>query len=538
MYKIIVVDDEDDVRQAIVETVDWQSEGYELAGQARNGREALELYDALLPDAVLTDINMPYVTGLELLEQLNTRLPRPKVLLLTAYDEFECAQKAVKLNAVEYILKPVTRGELTQVLRSLKQAMDAEAAERENVDRLKREFEQSLPVLRERLLTLLLTTQPDVANLQEKLRVYGMDNLLDKCVMAGVLSADVERLDEHEFSVMRNADLIRFALCNIAGEVLAEHGMGFAFVQGDHVVALGLSGNGKACEQELLGVFDQIRCSVKKYLDFTVTVGAGYAVNGVEDIHFSYQGALSACNYKMVLGADRVIYIGDQEPPHGQGNGLDGQAEKELTLLIRSGNINGADELVDRLFHGITLENNASCEVFVMELLVTILKTARSIGVDTDGLYGGGSGILKRLPQMSDLDMAKVHIKDLLKQVTELAQQVRLDSNSRIIAGAKEYVDDHFMDSDVSIEKICGTLHVSSSHFCALFKKETGETFLSYLNRYRMDKAKELIVSTDRSMNEIANGVGYADPNYFSFSFKKMWGVTPREYRNSGKANG
>ena len=155
-YRVLLVDDEEDIRVGISRKMDWATLGFALVGEAENGREALELAEALEPDVVLTDIKMPFMDGLELCRILMERLPASKFVVFSGFDEFEYAKQAIRMNVFEYILKPISAAELGGVLRRLKERLDTERTERQNTEALRRRYEESLPVLRELFYTHLL----------------------------------------------------------------------------------------------------------------------------------------------------------------------------------------------------------------------------------------------------------------------------------------------------------------------------------------------------------------------------------------------
>jgi len=155
MYKLILVDDEEDVREGVSQEIDWHAYGFAVLAKAENGKEALDLVERLRPDVVVTDIRMPFMDGLQLAEAVRRQFPATRIIILTGFDEFEYAQKAVKLYIDEYVLKPFSAVELIDALVKVKNRMDEEAAHRENNQLLRESYRKSLPVLREVFLSSL-----------------------------------------------------------------------------------------------------------------------------------------------------------------------------------------------------------------------------------------------------------------------------------------------------------------------------------------------------------------------------------------------
>lgn len=149
LYRVLLVDDEEDIREGISRKMDWLGLGFSLVGEAANGQDALELAESLRPDVILTDIKMPFMDGLELCRILTDRLPAARFVVFSGFDAFEYAKQAIQMNVVEYILKPINADELSAVLRRLKDQLDRERAERRNVELLRSRYMENLPILRE-----------------------------------------------------------------------------------------------------------------------------------------------------------------------------------------------------------------------------------------------------------------------------------------------------------------------------------------------------------------------------------------------------
>ena len=163
LYRIILVDDEEEVRKSIIRKIDWQAVGFTVVGDAENGEDALEKIEALEPDVVLTDIRMPYMDGLTLAEKIRQRYPSMKIVIFSGYDDFDYAKRAIKLNVTEYILKPVNVEELSEILRRVKQNLDEEISQRRDAAILRESYQRSLPILREVFLNDLVRGSANTA---------------------------------------------------------------------------------------------------------------------------------------------------------------------------------------------------------------------------------------------------------------------------------------------------------------------------------------------------------------------------------------
>ena len=156
LYSVLLVDDEEEVFQVIMKKLDWEGMGFRIAGYARNGVEALEMAEELSVDVVMTDIKMPYMDGLTLCRKLKEQYQKIKVIIFSGFDEFEYAREAIKIEAEEYILKPINANELREVFERIKNNLDKELDEKRNIDKLREYYLESLPMLQENFLTSLI----------------------------------------------------------------------------------------------------------------------------------------------------------------------------------------------------------------------------------------------------------------------------------------------------------------------------------------------------------------------------------------------
>ena len=175
LYRVMLVDDEEEIRDGIRRKIDWKGNGFELVASAENGQEALELAEQLHPDVVMTDIKMPFMDGLTLGKRLCELMPDTKLVIFSGFDDFEYAQKAIQMGAAEYILKPINAAELTAVLQRLKSQLDAEFAEKRNIALLRQRYQSSLPLLREQFYARLLDGRITERRAGEQAEQYGID---------------------------------------------------------------------------------------------------------------------------------------------------------------------------------------------------------------------------------------------------------------------------------------------------------------------------------------------------------------------------
>ncbi|WP_042200622.1 response regulator [Paenibacillus camerounensis] len=547
MYKLILAEDEEDVREGIIAQIDWEKYGFEVVEQAENGREAAEAVDRHMPDVVVTDIQMPFMNGLQLAEWIRSRHPNTKIIILTGFDEFEYAQKAIKLQIDEYILKPFSSQELIDVLLKVRAVIEAEIAEKENVYVLSEHYRKSLPVLREQFLSSLVSRRLPLQEIRDKSSEYSID-LNGRQFQASVISIDYIHSGETEgpaagwhISLRDTGDhnLQLFAILNIAGEICQKHAFGKVFIHRDDVVLLSVSR--AADETEITGstfaILEEIRQNVQRFLKLTVTAGAGTVCQSAAMLFNSFSDAMQALDYRLILGNNRVIWIEDVESRAHQLPAFDELTQQSLIRTIKLGTVHELRQVVDELFGGLDTAqvSTQDYQIFLLEIITSILRVAKESGSEAADFIGPGLSTLSELHKFNNMGEAKLWIIRICTRLMDSIASERQSSYKQLMDQAKEYIRSHYEESDISIGRVCQHLHISTGYFSSIFKKEMKMTFVSYLLQIRLEAAKELLRSTELKAFEIAEKIGFSDPNYFSFCFRKKYGQSPKEYKNSSR---
>lgn len=529
MYDILIVDDEAVVREMILELIDWNSHGFNCVGHCENGMEALEAAIRHRPDVVLTDISMPFMDGLEMARRLAEEHPRCRIVFLTGYDDFEYARQAVKLGADDYIMKPITAAELRALLDRLRTKLDEERSRLEDMDRLRRQLNESFPLLRERFLERLVITGMRSGEAEERLAYFGIG--LDGPDYI-VLAVDPDRFRERDGAEDR--ELLRFAVFNIVQELAGKQARSAVFRSREERVLAVLSGfPSDELEERAQQLAERVRDAAETYLNITVTVGIGRSVGALHELRRSYLDAVTALEYRLLLGDNRVISITDMEGRESARFFDTAKWERKLVSGIRTGNGEEADEAITETFAHLrtafpTVER---CYIQIQKLIIALIQTVAELGGDETELFGRGTNPFADVYARKTLDEIEEWLKAACRRAIAAVAAARTDFCRLQMLNAETYIRERYGDPELSLKAICQHLHMSTSYFSAEFKRHTGKTFIEYVTAERIAKAKELLKFSDLKTYEIAARVGYKDPHYFSMIFKKTTGETPKEHR-------
>lgn len=529
-YKVILVDDEAEVIDMIEKKIHWNDLGFEVAGSATNGVKALELVEKLQPDVVLTDIKMPYMDGLELSRRLNREYPNIYIMLCTGFDEFEYAKEAVHLEIKEYMLKPVNATELSESLTNLKHTLDREREEKLNVKKLNDYFQEVLPKLQSNFFISLIEGRVEKQEYERFLQAYQVD-------MKGPLfGCVIFHTSENHVPEGMNPLLLSMSVEREIKQRLMDQWNCREFIyMGNTLLILELDAEDKITQ--ITDACDRFCRWAYRIMGAVVTAGIGTVCDSLYEISLSYERAREAVSYRVLYGTKRAINIGEIVPKE-QIKPVQSE-ESRMQTLFRAIRIGDSAE-IERAAHGEmeklhkNTETMSQYNLATMEIVSGFFKFCTDNSLDFNKISGNMQNIYEKVSQMDESTLTE-WIVQMSERISEKLKCARNSSARRLIVEAQNIVKERYMEADISLDEVCAVLGVSNSYFSSLFKKEAGKSFISYLTDYRMDIAAEMILNTDEKSYTIAEKVGYLDANYFSYVFKKKFGVSPSKYRASVK---
>ena len=520
-YKVFFVEDEIITREGIRDHVDWRASGFEFCGEATDGEMALPLLRTAQPDVLITDIKMPFMDGLQLSKIVRERMPWIKIIILSGHDEFEYAQKAISLGVTDYLLKPVTVRKLETVLQKLSVQLDQERKEQENLKRLQEQIEDNRAMLRERLLLKLVVGSISPAEAVEKGQMLGLD-LIARHYLVVILKLELcdrtEQYDHDEYQQIQQV-LTYMAEKNPDVFVLKRD-------WGDMILIMkGSTPEYLDEDRDLL--LDEVSQAVAK-TRYQLTVGIGAAKERIADICQSFVDAL------MHIQNLKSASDGGSNPSVEQKEWL--RLEKKLVEnYLRCGAKDEFDDFFNvylRPLSETALQSPLIKNYIFMDVILATAKLVDELGGEVERV----------IPEVNSIEMILADIKSV-EQLREQACKIisaglaYRDSHlggqhAHLISQAKEYIEHHYADPDLSLNEVAARANLSASHFSAVFSQETRQTFKEYLTEIRINKAKELLRMTRLRSADIADQVGYNDPHYFSSVFKKHTGLSPIEFRS------
>lgn len=528
MHRIAIVDDESIFREYLRTAIDWNSYGFEIGFEAKNGLEALELIEKTRIDIALVDINMPFMDGLELAQNLRKKYSDMAVVLITGHSEFEYARKAVKLGVADYILKPFEKQELILTLLKIKGAL--QKVQEENIV-----VRSSMEVLRERMLNGLLhdgiIKTEDVEMELEKFGITPLSRVFR------VSCIEIDNMDQRWDSV-DDKNLWKFAVANVLNEVVEVSGNKIVFDGPEgRIVSLIEYKHKNQADTFSIESYDHLCNLIKRILGFSITVGVGNSCYGYDTIKNSYNEATVALQNKFVLGNGIVIQYSDLRTEHTGAGFYPSDVHADLLINLRLGNWENVENKLHSVFEYIKDEYLSIEYTYAvyMGLVSICLSYVVECGSTIEDLFNKGFLPLEEIKKRQSVEALHQWTVDLFKKVIVKSKTGRITRAKKITVSAKEYININYTDKALSVEDIARYLYINSGYLRQIFKKELGMTVTDYITNMRMNKARELLSSGNIKLSEISDMIGYSDASYFGKCFKKFYACSPSEYENMVK---
>lgn len=527
LYNVLLVDDEADVLQAMKKKIDWEALGFCLAGTAENGQEALEMAEQLHIDVVMTDIKMPYMDGLTLCKNLKQSYRNMKVIIYSGFDDFEFAREAVHLEAEEYLLKPISAGDMEAAFSKVRKKLDQEYDEYRNLNRLSEYYRKSLPAMREQLVMGILEGR--IAGERARAMMETYEICLDSpFYVVAALYMDVNPREEQP----QPAQLFTLSLKDMVQDYLMNRTRFFSTAFLDQVIVIFMLDEREEIDQVLYHL-DQICKMGFRVLKSSVTAAVGQICANTDALHTSYEEAVNAMEYRSILGSGQVLYINDIEPCSEENILVTEHEFQNLVHAVKLGNRDETNVAIAQIMDSIRKEpiSPGQYQLLFMELLSELMKIGRAYKLHPNQIFGEHAGSWQELYRMVTVDELEGWLQEVGTNLRHVLRHERRDSAARLTEQAKAYIEEHYKESDLSADSLCRCLNVSAAYFSTIFKREVGMSFVAYLTKIRLEHALELLRTTEDKTYIIASRVGYMEPNYFSYVFKKQYGISPSKYR-------
>lgn len=521
MLRALIVDDEALVRRGIKKSVNWNELGIEMVAEADNGVEALSQVLENVPDVILLDINMPKMDGLEFASIVKKQYPYVKIVIITGYDDFEYARHALRVGVDDYIVKPITKEDVSSIIKT-----QINKIEKERKDKTF-DYSVSAHTIKENMINAFLKQEwKDLSKFCDRQKWVESQNVYF------VLMQDY--LSDCEIWNDGQADhLAKFAILNIADEMLEEEQRGVAVTTNTGEIALIVS----CSKHQIVQILQEIQSNILDFLG--IPVDFAVSLDGhLKDLPKLAKQAKYAMDFSFVLADQEIIFYEEVANRKDKVFEYPEQLEVELLEKMFTADLEQNLDLIDRFFDQLSQSevDVAQCKNMLLRLLFKVSNTIESVVSRTDGSVT--EGLPEQFDPLTQMDFFAT-IEDArlwLKQIYSDTYHYLMSITSRtgqLFLRIKSYVEKNYSDSDLNLKKCSEELFLSPSYISMILKKEAGKTFVDYLNMYRISKATEMLNKPENKIYEVSTGVGFTHPTYFSSVFKKVMGISPKQYKEN-----
>lgn len=541
MIKVFLVEDEMLIREGIKNSIQWEKEGYEFVGEASDGELALPMILKEKPDILITDIRMPFMTGLELSRLVKQELPWTKILIISGYDDFEYAKEAIRVGVTEYLLKPISSVKLLETLQSVSEEIFQERKERDLRDIYQQEMQENTELKKMKFFSRLLSGEFSLAEALEEGKEFGM-NLSAQMYQIILFKVRAKQMGkEKEFGQAYAA--VEAAVQNYSQIYSFQRSVdGWAFlITADEEEEL---------RQMQVAFLAELHSLVKGYEGIEYFGGIGKAVSRLRELSISFREADKAFasrftqEMNQIVSEENLQMVRDNEAFETGSFGELEQTHHVVEKFLNNGVKEEVGSFVDACLGEIPEDNFRSLmmrQYVMMNIYVTVMSFCEKITRDAGKVLGEevlqkrGEELKKAVSNTSSKEDIREYVVHLVEQAIEVRNAASGKRYSDIIQMAREQIEATYMEEEISLNTIAAWVGMSPSYFSSIFSKEMGKTFVEYLTEIRIEKAKELLVCTSMKTSEVGYEVGYKDPHYFSYIFKKVQGCSPKDYRAERK---
>lgn len=542
MLKIFLAEDEVIVRETIKRMIPWENLGFELVGEAADGEMALPLLLRQKPDLLITDIKMPFMDGLTLAKVAKKEIPGLKVVILSGYDDFNYAKQAINIGVEDYLLKPITKNALIERLTEIRSRYEHEKTQKEYYEKFHREMQAYEKNRSRDFFEALVSGSMDMMEIYRRSEKLGLDIVAEAYNVLiftmnceedfsgqreGYSEWEAESLEllEEFFSENTSAMLFR---CNIFS-----YGV---LIKGQKET---IGENTRSCVSEIQRILDRKEQKRQWF------VAAGEPVERLSQIQKSYYSASRAFSQRYLYDENILYYdemasmekknVTEDDSTYLQKVDVNALNPVILQKFLSNGLLEETENFVKDYFYAIgqePLESLVFRNYVTLNVRFSVMSFLKEIGCDTRTLEQEDTEDVLSESSKS-LENAIAYAEKIISQAIALRDQNSGNKNRSILKTAVDFIDSHYMEEDMSLNKAANAANVSANHFSALFSQNMGQTFIEYLTNLRMNKAKEYLRCTSMRSSEIAGEIGYKDAHYFSYLFKKTQGMTPSDYRKA-----
>ena len=533
MYRVIICDDEETVRNGLKKHFDWNGHKIEIVGIFEDGIPAFEYMKTHEVDIIITDVRMIHMDGITLAQKASVLYPEVKVLFISGYADVEYLKEALKIDAVDYILKSIDLNELDGVVTKLVKQLDKERSDQNLIREMEEKLEKSMPLLRVRLLEELVREHSDQEESLEQ-RVHFLNLPLDSSTRYVILVMRIRHRSRRKILdplSEKEKQEISIVVEEAFADILDNYGANVAFKENLMEYVAVLTVPDEEYEQNLLDAAEELYGEILKRTQIEISVGISEPFQGLCNIQKGYADACEAISRSYLVRQDIPVSV--KKYRDDDTKSLKEQAEKEISRGILGGDVQAAKQALTHVMQYVRkIENENTRQNFMISLLLLPAQLMNNMKPENMGVYASQTCLLTVFLQCGGINEQEDMLFSLYEEITEHLKKMSSPHTNTVVECVCQIIAKRYMEL-LSVTSLAEMVNLTPAYLCVLFKQAMGKTINEYLTQERMKQAKELLANSNIHLYDVCYKVGYFSPSYFSRIFKKYVGMTPREYRES-----
>ncbi|MCM2535110.1 response regulator [Neobacillus pocheonensis] len=527
MMKVLITDDEIQIRKGLRLKVDWEEEGFQIVGEASNGQEAIDLLQSMDVDVLITDVRMPIMDGIELAKRCHKQFPTVRVIVLSGYSDFEYVRGSMKEGVKDYLLKPVAPDELIDILRIIRKDVESERRKQVESARLHQLVRTHLQEVQEQyLLHLVKEEWLEPIMVTERLRQLQIEDLAKENIRVQFVTVEI-RADAGNPNRVKELWLPFLMLCK---EIAKEHAGTYTFYDPSysnmvhflHQLDFELPNSTSILVKE-------IQQNINAFLGLETVIGIGNVVMGLTEFKTGYISSLLSWSQSNIGSGSQVI---DWTKTNEEEFGISPDLERRITNTIENVNFKAFKENIHQVL-GIAEKQSIMAFSFDANRVLFLLGSlAEKYNIKTKDIHKIMWECQQSIWELNSHRKVIEQLIQLAQLIIEKVRFARFSNGKLIIDSVRHYLELHYAN-EISLTLLSEIFHINTSYLSETFKNQVGQNFSDYLVNLRMEKGQQFLKDKELKIIDVANLVGFSNSGYFSTVFKKHFGQTPAEFRQT-----
>jgi len=534
MYKVVIIDDEALVRIGLKSMINWSDNDCEIIGEAANGQSGYELILDTSPHIVITDIKMPLMDGLEMIQKLKESGNKSKFIVLSSYNEFELLRKAMKYGIEDYLIKLELEPELLiDILTHLKEKISLDYKKQDEEYKTEKYLMENKFAMREEFFKKVISKVTKDKNEIEEELDYLKITLNKNCILCAVIQvSNAGKFDNFEEA---DINLLEFSILNVVDEIVNDFFEAYCFKWkiNEYNIIFSADDNSekKDIKDKIKSMSERIITMLKQYFNIDSIMGISNINKGLTGIGNAHVESRQALKESFFKGKEKVLFFDDIVLKENIEKIAYQYELDSLLKYIELSDIEAIEIVFQEIINDLNDKGISKNSAYDLCAKITYLINI-AVGKDKKNLeiiFGDDTSIFEKISKLESIQAIEDWLRKIEKGIYNYLLNQNKGQNKKLIYKTKKIINDN-RGKVVSLQDVASKLNISSGYLSTIFKQYTGVSFIDYVTEVKMEEAKRLLKEGKYKIYEIAQMTGYENAYYFSKVFKKVTGITPREF--------